>query len=96
MLLIDCPWCGKRAESEFRCGGQGHVARPADPQAADDAAWGDYLFTRDNPKGVHFERWRHRYGCGRWFNIARDTVSHDIHAVYAMTDPKPAHLAGDR
>ena len=29
---------------------------------------------RSNPKGVHFERWRHVHGCGRWFNLARDTV----------------------
>ncbi len=27
----------------------------------------DYLFMRENPKGVHFERWRHAYGCGKWF-----------------------------
>ncbi len=31
----------------------------------------DYLFFRDNPKGVHLERWRHGFGCGQWFNVAR-------------------------
>lgn len=89
MLLIDCPWCGPRAESEFRCGGESHIARPPEPAEIDHAAWGDYLFYRDNPKGVGFERWYHRFGCRTWFNVARDTVSHRILAIYAMTDPKP-------
>jgi heterotetrameric sarcosine oxidase delta subunit len=51
--------------------------------------WGDYLFNRTNPKGVHFERWLHVYGCGRWFNVARDTVTHEILTVYLMGEPKP-------
>lgn len=96
MLLIDCPWCGERAESEFRCGGQGHIIRPPEPEHVDDATWAEYLFTRENPKGVHFERWYHRFGCARWFNIARHTVSHEILAVYAMGEPRPAHLAEAR
>ena len=29
MLLIDCPWCGPRDETEFHYGGQAHVAYPA-------------------------------------------------------------------
>ena len=28
MLLIDCPYCGKRPELEFAYGGQAHIARP--------------------------------------------------------------------
>ena len=88
MLLIPCPWCGLRDEPEFRCGGESHIIRP-DPDAADDAAWSGYLFDRDNVKGASFERWHHRHGCGRWFNIVRDNVTHDILAVYRMTDPKP-------
>ena len=43
-----------------------------------DAEWADYLFNRDNPKGIHYERWCHSYGCGRWFNVARHTVTHEI------------------
>ncbi|BBK39132.1 sarcosine oxidase subunit delta [Allostella sp. ATCC 35155] len=89
MLLIPCPWCGLRDEAEFHCGGESHVVRPPDPDAADDAAWAAYLFDRDNAKGVGFERWLHRHGCGRWFNVARDTVTHEIRAVYGMTDPRP-------
>ncbi len=88
MLRISCPFCGIRDEPEFAFGGQSHIARPA--FEATDAVWADYLFNRDNPKGVHYERWLHAYGCGRWFNVARDTGTHEVLAVYRMGDPKPA------
>jgi sarcosine oxidase, subunit delta len=87
MMQIGCPWCGIRDEREFVCGGTTHISRP--PLESDDRAWGEYLFFRDNPKGMHLERWRHAYGCGMWFNVARDTVTHRIAAVYRMTDPPP-------
>lgn len=87
MLRIDCPWCGPRAESEYRCGGESLIQRP--PLDCSDAEWADYLHTRKNPKGVHVERWHHVHGCGMWFNAARSTVSHEIHATWAMTDPVP-------
>lgn len=88
MMQIECPWCGVRDESEFVCAGTTHIARP--PLASGDAAWAEYLFLRENPKGLHLERWRHAYGCGMWFNVARDTVTHELTAVYGMTDPPPA------
>jgi len=28
-------------------------------------------------------------GCGQWFNVARDTVTHEIRKVYAMGEPRP-------
>ena len=39
MLLIPCPYCGERAESEFSCGGEAHIARPADPEKVSDEDW---------------------------------------------------------
>lgn len=87
MLQITCPWCGPRAENEFLCGGESHIQRP--PESVSDATWGDYLYVRENPKGLHYERWLHRGGCAQWFNVARSTVTHEIKAVYRMTDPKP-------
>ena len=89
MLEIHCPWCGPRAEIEFRCGGEGHIARPTPHHEVSDTAWANYLFYRENPKGVHFERWAHIHGCGQWFNIARDTVSHRVLAVYGIAETKP-------
>jgi heterotetrameric sarcosine oxidase delta subunit len=87
-MLISCPWCGPRDESEFSCGGEAHISRPQDPAAMSDAAWADYLFARRNPKGLHRERWVHAHGCRRWFNVERDTVSHKILRVYAMGEPR--------
>lgn len=87
MLRIDCPWCGLRDELEFNFGGEAHVVRPA--LDATDAIWSDYLFNKENPKGIHYERWMHSYGCRRWFNVARDTVTHEVHAVYEMGLSKP-------
>lgn len=93
MLLITCPYCGPRAEIEFRCGGEGHIARPGPHDAVSDESWADYLFYRANPKGEHRERWLHSAGCGRWFNVARDTVTHRISAVYPMGETLPEESA---
>jgi len=87
MLQIPCPWCGTRDETEFRFGGEAHVERPGIDVS--DAEWADYLFNRENPKGLHYERWFHTFGCRQWFNVARDTVTHEIHAVYKMGEAKP-------
>ena len=89
MLLISCPFCGPRDEIEFRSGGQSHIARPGPAAEVSDEAWGAYLFERENPKGDHKERWVHAAGCRQWFNVVRDTVTHEIRAVYAMTDQAP-------
>ena len=84
MLLMNCPHCGPREESEFSCGGEAHIARPLAENTLTDAAFADYLFLRDNPKGLFLERWRHAAGCRRWFNMARDTVTHEIIEIYPM------------
>ncbi len=90
MLLIPCPYCQEaRPEIEFRHCGEAHVARPADPAKTSDAEWADFLYFRDNVKGVAFERWRHVFGCGRFFNCARDTVSDAILNTYRVGEPKP-------
>ena len=84
MFLISCPFCGPREESEFSCGGEAHIARPLADNKLSDAEFADYLFMRNNPKGLFLERWRHSAGCRRWFNVARDTVSHNIVEVYPI------------
>ena len=87
MLQLICPWCGPRPETEFHCGGTTGIARP--PLDCSDQTWGTYLFFRDNPKGAHAERWRHTFGCSQWFNVVRDTVSHEVTAVYGIAEPQP-------
>jgi sarcosine oxidase subunit delta len=89
MLLVTCPYCGPRAEIEFHCGGEAHIARPADPSRVNDAAWAEHLFMRTNRKGVHAERWMHVHGCQRWFNALRDTVSDKILRTYPIGEPRP-------
>jgi heterotetrameric sarcosine oxidase delta subunit len=90
MFRINCPFCGERNEDEFHCGDESHITRPQ--LTASDDEWSNYLFNRTNPKGIHYERWCHSYGCNQWFNIARDTVTHEIHAIYLIDEPKPELL----
>jgi sarcosine oxidase subunit delta len=94
MLQITCPFCGRRDEEEFSFGGESHIVRPSID--CGDAEWADYLFCRENRKGVHCERWAHSFGCGRWFNVVRDTVTHDIHVVYEMGESRPALAKWER
>ncbi len=89
MLLIPCPNCGPRDETEFHYGGQAHVAYPENPAELTDREWAEYLFYRDNTKGAFAERWLHSTGCRQWFNMLRDTVTYDIQAVYPMGQPRP-------
>ncbi len=89
MLQITCPWCGPRDENEFSYGGEAHIVRPENPDQLSDEQWADYLFMRHNPKGPHHEQWRHTYGCRRWFNAVRDTVSYEFKAVYKMGETPP-------
>ena len=89
MLLIPCPWCGERDEVEFSYGGAAHVSFPADPEALDDAEWARFLFFRPNPRGSFAERWNHVHGCRRWFDVVRDTVTHEIAGSYPPGAPRP-------
>jgi sarcosine oxidase subunit delta len=38
---------------------------------------------------VHFERWRHAYGCGKWFHAARCTVTLEVFGTYPAQVPAP-------
>lgn len=92
MLRIPCPFCGVRDQTEFHCGGEAGIVRPAEPAVAGDEAWADYLFYRDNVKGLHVERWVHRYGCRQWFLVERDTVTHEIRGSRALPNARGASV----
>jgi len=96
MLLIECPWCGSRAETEFSYGGEAGIVRPPDPDALSDAEWADYLFFRANPRGAHRELWNHAQGCRRWFGVERDTVTYRIERSYVLspTGAETPNVAG--
>ncbi len=89
MLLIDCPYCGKRPEVEFAYGGQAHLVRPRQPAQQSDQQWAEYLYFRSNPRGMHAERWRHTRGCGRFFNALRDTTTDHFAATYRIGESPP-------
>jgi sarcosine oxidase subunit delta len=89
VLLIKCPFCGERPEIEFSYGGQAQRSRPADPSLLSDQDWADYLYMRRNRRGVHTERWRHIYGCERYFNARRDTSTDQILATYRIGETAP-------
>ncbi|MEM7490725.1 MAG: sarcosine oxidase subunit delta [Pseudomonadota bacterium] len=92
MLLLTCPNCGLAVEeTELSPGGEAHLTRRG-PEASDDA-FEEYLFLRDNAKGVVFERWRHAYGCGKWFLAARHSVTMEVFGTYpAQTTAPPEDL----
>ena len=46
MLIINCPYCGERDQTEFSCGGEAHIIRPKNPPDLSDDEWADYLFMR--------------------------------------------------
>jgi heterotetrameric sarcosine oxidase delta subunit len=79
MLRIRCPWCGERDETEFRYRGDAWRTRP--PADAALAAFGAYLYERDNPRGWHLEWWLHVGGCRKLLKVVRHTLTHEIHWV---------------
>lgn len=88
MLILTCPYCGVAAdESELAPGGEAHLKRATVGDS--DEAFETYMFDRANPKGVHFERWRHAYGCGKWFLAARHTVTLEVYGTYKAQTPEP-------
>lgn len=84
--LIDCPHCGLRPKEEF--GVKGAVLpRPA--AEAPMAAWMDYVYLRDNPRGLYREYWHHAGGCRRWLVVARDTATHAVASVADAAEERP-------
>ena len=73
MLLIPCPHCGPRDQSEFDYGG-GAVRLPdvSDPSAD----WHLAVHLRAHPSGQQPELWYHTAGCERWFTVRRDVKTH--------------------
>jgi sarcosine oxidase subunit delta len=95
MLILHCPNCGIDCdETELHAGGEAHVKRHG-PGASEDE-FHDYLFAKQNPKGVHFERWRHAFGCGKWFHAARCSVTLEVFGTYPAQTLEPPKAITDR
>lgn len=88
MLILTCPYCNVAAdETELTPGGEAHLTRAG--ADATEAQLESYLFHRQNPRGVHFERWRHSYGCGKWFHAARCTLTLEVFGTYSAQTSAP-------
>jgi|TARA_B100001059_G_scaffold210735_1_gene224595 sarcosine oxidase subunit delta len=88
MLLLTCPNCGIAAEeTELVAGGEAHLKRYGAGSSDDD--FETYMFMRKNAKGVHFERWRHVNGCGKWFHAARCTMTLEVFGTYSAQTLEP-------
>ncbi len=95
MLLLECPYCGVAGEeTEFHGGGEAHLKRHGPGSSEDE--FHDYLFSKVNPKGVHFERWRHVNGCGKWFHAARDTTTLEVFGTYPAQTLEPPNELRDK
>lgn len=95
MLLLECPYCGAKCEeTELSPGGEAHIKRYG--PGSSDQDFEAYLFMRENPKGVHFERWRHVYGCGKWFHVARCTQSLEVFGTYSAQTFEPPQEIKDK
>ncbi len=94
MLILHCPCCGVYAdETELAPGGEAHLTRHG--PGSSDEAFTSYLFARKNPRGVHFERWRHAHGCGKWFHAARDTATLEVFGTYSAQTTEPPKAIRD-
>ena len=83
-MLIHCPFCGARPSEEFAVLGDAAPKRPeapGDDTGSDLEAWYDYVYLRDNPRGVHREFWQHVGGCRAWLVVERDTATHEVRSV---------------
>jgi methylglutamate dehydrogenase subunit B len=84
-MLIACPHCGTRPVEEFTFLGD---AKPQRPTSAEMDEWHDYVYLRDNPKGMYDEYVHHSGGCRSWLVVSRNTLTHDVQTTVAVQDYK--------
>ncbi|TDE35405.1 sarcosine oxidase subunit delta [Antarcticimicrobium sediminis] len=78
-MLIPHPLLGLRDAQEFVYLGDASLLNRPDGMAEGAAeAFGDYVYLRDNPAGVHRELWFHEQGDRSWLVVTRDTTTHEI------------------
>ena len=85
-MRIPCPHCGSRPHEEFTYYGDATVRRPSPTGPDAEAAFYDYVYTRDNRFGLHRDRLFHQRGCHEWLVVERDTRNHDIKGAVPARD----------
>lgn len=81
MMRIPCPHCGPRAQSEFIYERTLDSVVPLNAPTEEAMA---KLFTRNNPRGLDDEIWRHTYGCRAWMVLTRHRVTNQISGCHAI------------
>jgi heterotetrameric sarcosine oxidase delta subunit len=88
-VRINCPFCGPRGNEEFTYLGDASVRRPDPVGPHAPQAFYDYVYTRDNPSGLHQEYWYHGGGCRSWLVVTRNTRTHDVSDVRLASQVRP-------
>ena len=79
MLLIYCPHCQEeREEEEFNYAGEADIRRPDTLNEISDEVFGQYLYFKDNTRGLYKEMWVHTMACRKYFNVFRNTQTYQI------------------
>jgi sarcosine oxidase subunit delta len=86
MLLIPCPNCGEREESEFVYGGRS-IKYPALDKSVASETWHQVLHLGDSSSENSQEFWYHQFGCECWFEIARNVITHEINTPSIANTP---------
>ena len=91
-MRIACPFCGERGNEEFAYLGDATVVRPDPGAAGATQAFADYLYLRNNVRGLHRELWVHAaenfftafriHGC----QLAHQFVARSPFSILAPTD----------
>lgn len=75
VLLIPCPHCGARDESEFDYGGRAVLLPALD---AGTSEWHQALHLANDSAECADEYWYHSAGCERWIRLRRNLSTHDF------------------
>lgn len=75
MLLIPCPHCGPRDQTEFTYGG---LKTPLPDLNGSLRDWHRAVHLRTGDGQVRSELWCHTAGCESWITVRRDLKTHQI------------------
>ena len=77
MLLIPCPYCGERDESEFSYGGSSRDYPTLDEDHSIDD-WYKSVYLPKLDQNTLREYWYHNAGCEQWVEVKRNLFTHEI------------------
>jgi methylglutamate dehydrogenase subunit B len=76
-MRIKCPLCGDRDVREFHYRGSAKLMNRPSADAG-EAAYIDYVYSRENSAGLNRELWFHELGCRSWIAAERNMTTHEF------------------